>query len=170
MLTDACRVASRCFRAGDWHYSAFQADWPHAAPMYNNYKEACAVANVVARWVPMWVGRTVVVHRDSAVTKATLNEGRSKNAYIDDVLRLICTKQFPTILSCVQFTCQVVSVAFHTLFPGSTSLFQKKDSLAYSHTGTTAVGHYPPSRHTRRNHHTFSCESSQGLGDRSGKF
>ena len=38
----------------------------------------------------MWAGRTVVVHTDTAVTKAILNKGRSKNAFINDVLRAVC--------------------------------------------------------------------------------
>ena len=44
----------------------------------------------MARWAPLWAGRTVVVHTDSAVTKAILNKGRSKNAFINDVLRALC--------------------------------------------------------------------------------
>ena len=32
------------------------------------------------------------MHTDSAVTKAILNRDRSKHAYINDVLRLICWK------------------------------------------------------------------------------
>ena len=92
VLTDACRVASGCFYNGDWQYSVFHTDWPRAASMHINYKEVCAVASAVSRWAPMWAGRTVVVHTDSAVTKAILNKGRSKNAYINDVLRLICWK------------------------------------------------------------------------------
>ena len=58
--------------------------------MHINYKEVCAVASAVARWAPLWAWRTVVVHTDSAVTKAILNKGRSKNAFINDVLRAVC--------------------------------------------------------------------------------
>ena len=43
----------------------------------------------MARWAPLWAGRTVVVHTDSAVTKAILDKGRSKNAFINDVLRAV---------------------------------------------------------------------------------
>ena len=90
VLTDACRTASGCFWAGDWHYSVFRADWPKVTAMHINYKEVCAVASAVARWAPLWAGRTVVVHTDSGVTKAILNKGRSKNAFINDVLRAVC--------------------------------------------------------------------------------
>ncbi len=90
VLTDACCTASGCFWAGDWHYSVFHADWPKVTAMHINYKEVCAVASAVARWAPLWAGRTVVVHTDSAVTKAILNKGRSKNAFINDVLRAVC--------------------------------------------------------------------------------
>ncbi len=38
---------------------------------------------------PAGAGRTVVVHTDSAVTKAILDKGRSKNAFINDVLRAV---------------------------------------------------------------------------------
>ena len=58
--------------------------------MHINYKEVCAVASAVARWAPLWAGPTVVVHTDSAVTKAILNKARSKNAFINDVLRAVC--------------------------------------------------------------------------------
>ena len=58
--------------------------------MHINYKEVCAVASAVARWAPLWAGRTVVVHTDSTVTKAILTKGRSKNAFIIDVLRAVC--------------------------------------------------------------------------------
>ena len=90
VLTDACCTASGCFWAGDWHYSVFHADWPKVTAMHINYKEVCAVASAVARWAPLWAGRTVVVHTDTAVTKAILNKGRSKNAFINDVLRAVC--------------------------------------------------------------------------------
>ena len=90
VLTDACRTASGCFWAGDWHYSVFHADWPKVTAMHINYKEVCAVAPAVGpRWSPLWAGRTVVVHTDSAVTKAILNKGRSQNAFINDVLRAV---------------------------------------------------------------------------------
>ena len=46
----------------------------------------------MARWAPLWAGRTIVVYTDSAVTKAILNKGRSKNAFINDVLRAVCWK------------------------------------------------------------------------------
>ena len=39
VLTDACRTASGCFWAGDWHYSVFHADWPKVTAMHINYKE-----------------------------------------------------------------------------------------------------------------------------------
>ena len=37
VLTDACRTASGCFWAGDWHYSVFHADWPKVTAMHINY-------------------------------------------------------------------------------------------------------------------------------------
>ena len=61
VLTDACRTASGCLWAGDWHYSVFHADWPKVTAMHINCKEVCAVASAVARWAPLWAGRTVVV-------------------------------------------------------------------------------------------------------------
>lgn len=92
MLTDACCVASGCFGARDWHHSTFHADLPQALLMHINYKEVCAVADFVAQLALMWVGQTVMVRADSAVTKAIQNKGRSKHAYINDVLWLICWK------------------------------------------------------------------------------
>ena len=49
VLTDACRTASGCLWAGDWHYSVFHADWPKVTAMHINCKEVCAVASAVAR-------------------------------------------------------------------------------------------------------------------------
>ena len=154
VLTDACKLASGCFWAGDWRYSTFHVDWPLAVPMHINYKEVCALS------LSMWAGRIVMVHRNSAFTIAVLNKGRSMHAYINDVLRLICWKaiaydfELRAVLIPGSLIC--ISDAISRLHePG------QKERLAclYSHTGTTAVavGHHPTSWHTCRNHHTVFC-------------
>ena len=61
-------------------------------------------------WAPVRVGRTVAVHTDSTVTKTILNKGKSNHAYINNVQ--YAGRQSLTILSCMQFTYQAVSVAF----------------------------------------------------------
>jgi hypothetical protein len=44
----------------------------------------------VRLYAPCWAGRTVVVHTDSSVAKGIVNKGRSKNKYINDLLRAMC--------------------------------------------------------------------------------
>ena len=60
--------------------------------MHINYKDVCAVASAVARWAALWAGRTVMVLTNGAVTKVILTTGRSKNAFINDMLRTVCWK------------------------------------------------------------------------------
>lgn len=87
---DACKKACGLFYAGRWKYSVFKYDWPLVDSMHINYKEVCAVVDSVRQWAPEWSGRTVVIHTDSAVAKAVINKGRSKNSYINSLLRNMC--------------------------------------------------------------------------------
>lgn len=87
---DACRTAAGSFCEGDWRYSIFSIDWPAVADMHINYKEVCAIVDAVQTWAPMWANRKVVMHTDSSVAKAIINRGRSKNAYINQLLRAVC--------------------------------------------------------------------------------
>ena len=70
--------------------------------MHINYKEVCTIASAVARWAMLWAGRTVVVLTNSAITKAILNTGRSKNALINDMLHTVCWKSVTFELRTVQ--------------------------------------------------------------------
>ena len=87
---DACQSAAGAFCAGDWVYSTFRGDWPLMASKHINYKEVCAVICAVNRWAPMWRNRAVVVHTDSTVAKAVINKGRSKDTYVNELLRAMC--------------------------------------------------------------------------------
>ena len=102
VLSDACCTASGCFWAGDWQYSVIYAEWPKVTAMHINYKEVCTIASAVARWAMLWAGRTVVVLTNSAITKAILNTGRSKNALINDMLHTVCWKSVTFELRTVQ--------------------------------------------------------------------
>ena len=84
---DACNRACGMFWAGDWRYSAFCQDIRAANSLHINYKEVCAAVEGVRTWAPCWTNSVVIVHTDSTVTKAILNKGRSKNAYINKLLR-----------------------------------------------------------------------------------
>jgi hypothetical protein len=75
---------------GDWQYSVFHKDNPRAAGLHINYKEVCGAVLAVRRWAPLWTNSTVIIHTDSTVTKAVLNKGRSRNSYINDLLRDMC--------------------------------------------------------------------------------
>ena len=89
---DACREAAGAFHAGDWLYCSFKADYPRVADMHINYKEVCAVVASVDRWAHTWRNRDVVIHTDSTVAKAVINKGRSKDPYINALLRAMSWK------------------------------------------------------------------------------
>lgn len=84
---DACRKATGAFWRGDFQYVVFQKDQAAASQLHINYKEVCAVVNAVQRWAPDWAHSSVIVHTDSSVAKAIINRGRSKNRYINTLLR-----------------------------------------------------------------------------------
>jgi hypothetical protein len=65
----------------------FEVDMPNVAKLHINYKEITAVVAAVDNWANMWTGKTVIVHTDSVVTKAAINRGRSRNSYINSLLR-----------------------------------------------------------------------------------
>lgn len=87
---DACNKACGAFWAGDWEYTVFHRDIPRASGLHINYKEVCGAVQAVRRWAPFWANSTVIVHTDSTVTKAVLNKGRSRCAYVNDLLRQMC--------------------------------------------------------------------------------
>lgn len=92
---DACNQAAGAFCQGDWLYTVFHCDLPAAEKLHINYKEVCAVFQAVKQWAPLWRGRTVIVQTDSTVTKGIINKGRSRNAFVNRLLRQmfwICAK------------------------------------------------------------------------------
>jgi hypothetical protein len=84
---DACKKACGAFWRGDFQYVVFHKDQKAASQLHINYKEVCAVVNAVEKWAPDWAHSVVVVHTDSTVAKAVINKGRSKNRYINMLLR-----------------------------------------------------------------------------------
>jgi hypothetical protein len=84
---DACNRAAGSFWQGNWNYTVFEVDMPNVAKLHINYKEITAVVAAVDNWANMWTGKTVIVHTDSVVTKAAISKGRSRNSYINSLLR-----------------------------------------------------------------------------------
>ncbi|KAK7464563.1 hypothetical protein BaRGS_00037873 [Batillaria attramentaria] len=76
---------------------------PAAEDLHINYKEVCAVVQAVSRWAPRWCGKSVIVHTDSTVTKSIINKGRSRNPYINCLLRKMAWE-------CVRRNCDVSAV------------------------------------------------------------
>ena len=112
VFVDACNLAAGAFHKGDWAYSVFQQDIPAASDLHINYKEVCAVVMAVQRWADQWRGKTVIVHTDSTVTKAIINKGRSKNVYVNCLLRKMAWE-------CAKRDCKLI--ARHV--PGSLNIF-----------------------------------------------
>lgn len=100
---DACNLAAGAFWNGDWLYSVFHVDMPRTTDLHINYKEVCAVVYAVSRWARHWRGRHVVVHTDSTVTKAIINKGRTKDAYVNSLLRKMAWE-------CASVNCSVSAV------------------------------------------------------------
>lgn len=89
---DACNIAAGSFWMGRWNYSVFKYDMPKVSTLHINYKEISTVVTAVDNWANMWVGKTVIIHTDSVVTKAAINKGYSKNAYVNSLLRKMAWK------------------------------------------------------------------------------
>ena len=103
VYVDACNTAAGAFYQGDWVYSVFQTDLPAAERLHINYKEVCAVVQAGRRWAPCWRGRSVVFHTDSTVTQAIINKGRSKNPYVNSLLRKVAWE-------CAKINCRISAV------------------------------------------------------------
>lgn len=84
---DACGKACGVFCRGDWQYSVFHVDTPAASELHINYKELCAAIQGIERWAQTWTNSVVIVHTDNSVTKAIINKGRSRNPYMNCLLR-----------------------------------------------------------------------------------
>ena len=89
---DACNLAAGSFWMGRWNYLVFKYDMPKVSTLHINYKEISAVVTAVDNWANMWAGKTVIIHTDSVVTKAAINKGYSKNAYVNLLLRKMAWK------------------------------------------------------------------------------
>ena len=103
IYVDACDKAAGAFYRGDWTYTVFDCDLPAAKDLHINYKEVCAVVLAVGRWAPLWRGERVIVHTDSIVTKCIINKGRSRNAYINCLLRKMAW-------DCAKLNCNISAV------------------------------------------------------------
>lgn len=86
---DACDIAAGSFWNGNWNYLVFECDQPAAANLHINYKEICAVFHAFDKWAHLWVGKRVIIHTDSVVTKCVLNKGWCKNSYVNRLLRVL---------------------------------------------------------------------------------
>ena len=77
--TDASLRAGGGFYQGDWFYSEWQADWPDISDDHINIKELGSVCIAALRWGPTWSGHRVMIHTDSRVVEAMINNGSSTN-------------------------------------------------------------------------------------------
>ena len=87
MHTDACDVGGSAFLSGDWVYVNWAMDMRHALDLHINHKEVLEVLSGVLHWAHTWTNAKVTVVTDSTVTKAIINKGTCKNAFVMDKLR-----------------------------------------------------------------------------------
>ena len=102
-----------------------------------------------------------MVHTDSAVTKAILNKGRSKNAFINDVLRAVCWKSVT-----IDFEVRVIHVPGSlTGIPDAISRLHETGQpgrlarlLSYWHHGCSPPA--PIAAHMSRPSYHFMCQQT----------
>lgn len=101
---DACNVSAGAFCAGDWVYTVYQCDAPAVQDLHINYKEVYAAVRALNVWAPRFRGQTVIIHTDSTATKGIINKGRTKNAYVNAMLRQM-------FWVCARYDCVVKAVS-----------------------------------------------------------
>ena len=134
-------ILAGAFYEGEWAYSVFQTDLPAAAKLHISYKEVWAVVQVVRLWAPCWRSRSVVFHTDSTVTQAIINKGRSKNPYVNSLLRKLAWE-------CAMINCRISAVhvagSFNIMADSVSRLHEGKINelvqlLSYYHLGRQPV-------------------------------
>ena len=76
---DSCTQASDIFADNDWLYTDWEADFPTAASMHINFKEALSVLLAARRWGDMWTGKEVIVLSDNQAAVGMIKKGSTAN-------------------------------------------------------------------------------------------
>ena len=84
---DSCTKASGIFADNDWLYTDWEADFPTAANLHINFKEAISVLLAARRWGDSWTGKEIIVFSDNQAAVGMLNKGSTANPSMMHALR-----------------------------------------------------------------------------------
>ena len=84
---DACNNGSGIAYGSDWQYTHWRCDWPAAANLHINYKEALSFLIAARRWAHVWSNHRVIIHTDSTTAMAIINKGTCRNKLVMAALR-----------------------------------------------------------------------------------
>jgi len=87
VFVDACNNGAGAFFRGDWVYCNWETDWPGAAALHINYKEALTIVLAARRWAPAWKNKRVIIQTDSQVARAIINKGSCHNKIVMCAIR-----------------------------------------------------------------------------------
>lgn len=87
VYVDACNNGAGAFFRGDWLYSNWEYDWPEAAGLHINHKEALTIILAARRWAQNWANHRVIVFTDSQVARAVINKGSCHNKIVMAAIR-----------------------------------------------------------------------------------
>lgn len=76
---DSCVQASGIVYGPDWLYTDWAIDFPTAAPMHINFKEALSVLLAARRWGETWRGKEVLVFSDNQAAIGMINKGSTRD-------------------------------------------------------------------------------------------
>ncbi|XP_077863839.1 uncharacterized protein LOC144348231 [Saccoglossus kowalevskii] len=94
---DASNPASGIYYDGNWQHNSWQHDWPAAANLHINHKEALSVV-LAKRLGHKWQDHTILIYTDSQVAMANINHVIDTDRL--DVANTLCSLQFLTESSC----------------------------------------------------------------------
>ena len=84
---DSCTKASGIVAENDWLYTDWEADFPTAANLHINFKEAISVLLAARRWGDSWTGKEIIVFLDNQAAVGMLNKGSTANPNMMHALR-----------------------------------------------------------------------------------
>ena len=84
---DSCTQASGIVANNDWLYTDWEADFPTAATMHINFKEALSVLLAARRWGDTWSGKKVIIFSDNQAAVGMINKGSTANPSMMNALR-----------------------------------------------------------------------------------
>ena len=86
--TDACLVAAGAVFGREYVYTPF-GNWPGAAGIHINFKEALAVETAAVKWAHKWSNHRVFVYCDNQAAVGILNKGSCRDPFLMQSLRRI---------------------------------------------------------------------------------